>query len=243
MQPTTVKEIASANPGKPWLTVPIRDCGEPLLALPRGIPRVSPHPYASLGAPYPPGCDPYRLRWSVLLRLERARKALRRMHQHWDLTVFDAWRPIPVQSFMVEHACRTTLEQWLPDGQSATVAIHQEVRERVAQFWAQPSTDPRTPPPHSTGGAIDLTIAGEDGEPLEMGSAIDALGPESRPDYFGDAPEQATIHHARLSLRQAMLSAGFAPHPLEWWHFSYGDQHWAWQTGSVQARYGARDKG
>ncbi|MFZ9739796.1 MAG: M15 family metallopeptidase, partial [Prochlorotrichaceae cyanobacterium] len=29
-------------------------------------------------------------------------------------------------------------------------------------------------------------------------------------------------------LRQVMTTAGFANHPKEWWHFSYGDQLWAW---------------
>jgi D-alanyl-D-alanine dipeptidase len=35
-----------------------------------------------------------------------------------------------------------------------------------------------------------------------------------------------------------MLEAGFAQHPNEWWHFSHGDQLWAWRTGQTQAIYG-----
>lgn len=234
-----MKEPPSTHPDKPWLTVPIRDCGEPLLALPDGMARFLPHPYASLGAPYPPGRDPYRLRLAVVMRLEQARQALRQAHQDWDLMVFDAWRPIPVQSFMVEHAYAAQLAQRVPDGQQATDDIRQQIRQLVALFWAQPSTDPRRPPPHSTGAAVDLTIAGGDGKPLEMGSAIDALGPESAPDYFCGNPAMAKAHEARMTLRQVMLTTGFAPHPWEWWHFSYGDQLWAWETGHGQARYGA----
>ena len=234
-----MKESLSTHPDKPWLTVPIRDCGEPLLALPSGLARFSPHPYAGLGAPYPSGRDPYRLRLAVVMRLEQARQVLKQAHHQWDLMVFDAWRPIPVQAFMVEHAYATQLAQCVPDGQPATTEICQTVRQKVTQFWAQPSTDPRTPPPHSTGAAVDLTIAGEDGEPLETGSAIDALGPESAPHYFSGNPAMATAHEARQTLRQAMLTAGFAPHPREWWHFSYGDQFWAWTSGHPEARYGA----
>lgn len=29
-----------------------------------------------------------------------------------------------------------------------------------------------------------------------------------------------------------MLKAGFAPYPLEWWHWSYGDDVWASFVGS-----------
>ena len=35
-----------------------------------------------------------------------------------------------------------------------------------------------------------------------------------------------------------METAGFAQHPNEWWHFSLGDQLWAWRTGGQTARYG-----
>jgi D-alanyl-D-alanine dipeptidase len=35
-----------------------------------------------------------------------------------------------------------------------------------------------------------------------------------------------------------MAAAGFARHPNEWWHFSLGDQLWAWSQGEAQAIYG-----
>jgi D-alanyl-D-alanine dipeptidase len=35
-----------------------------------------------------------------------------------------------------------------------------------------------------------------------------------------------------------MAAAGFARHPNEWWHFSHGDQLWAWLRGEPQAHYG-----
>jgi D-alanyl-D-alanine dipeptidase len=27
-------------------------------------------------------------------------------------------------------------------------------------------------------------------------------------------------------------------HPNEWWHFSHGDQLWAWRSGRAAALYG-----
>jgi D-alanyl-D-alanine dipeptidase len=35
-----------------------------------------------------------------------------------------------------------------------------------------------------------------------------------------------------------MTEEGFAGHPEEWWHFSWGDQLWAKLTGAPAALYG-----
>jgi len=42
----------------------------------------------------------------------------------------------------------------------------------------------------------------------------------------------------RNLLKDVMLSSGFSQHPNEWWHFSYGDQLWAWQNDYKEAIYG-----
>ena len=122
------------------------------------------------------------------------------------------------------------------------------MEQEVGRFWAPPSDDPATPPPHSTGAAVDLTLAGADGEPLDLGSPIDAIGAVSEPDHFAGVareasdPElrnQAALFNQRRDLLAAvMLEAGFAQHPNEWWHFSRGDQLWAWRTGDNKAIYG-----
>jgi D-alanyl-D-alanine dipeptidase len=36
-----------------------------------------------------------------------------------------------------------------------------------------------------------------------------------------------------------MVEEGFAGHPDEWWHFSWGDQMWAALTGAPHAFYSA----
>lgn len=223
---------------RPWRSVVINDCGEPLAPLPEGLPRVMPHPYASLGAPYPAGRDPWRLRQGAVVRLLRARTMLQAAHPGWDLQIFDAWRPIAVQVFMVNHSLQTELARG-SSSQQADPAWRRQVEQQVHHLWAIPSRDPRTPPPHSTGAAVDLTLVDQNGQPVPMGSPIDALGPESHPDHFARDPHGATVHRNRLRLRQVMLAAGFVMHPWEWWHFSFGDQLWAWQTGQAAARYGS----
>ena len=229
---------------RPWSPIPILDCGEPLEPLPSALLRLEPHPYVSLGAPYGPGACPFRLRSGVIARLLAADSALAAGGEGWRLAIFDAWRPVAVQRFMVEHSiaeeCRA---RGLEPASAGGVAL-QAVVEAVARFWAEPSLDPATPPPHSTGGAVDLTLVDATGLPLAMGGAIDAIGPVSEPDHFAaaaaadPASEAAQWHRRRNWLNAVMAGAGFARHPNEWWHFSHGDQLWAWSRGETKAHYG-----
>lgn len=72
---------------------------------------------------------------------------------------------------------------------------------------------------HSLGGTVDLTLIElASGEPLDMGGAFDLF--DERSHYvFADLTTAQFDHRTRL--REAMIAAGFAPYPQEWWHFSY----------------------
>ncbi|MFM1799209.1 MAG: hypothetical protein RLZZ117_1487 [Cyanobacteriota bacterium] len=228
---------------RPWSPIPIHEGGEPLVPLPPALHRLEPHPYASIGAPYGRQACPFRLRQGVVERLLRAQQLLRGHEPEWRLAIFDAWRPVAVQRFMVAHAVAETCRERGLDPQGSGPAW-EAVREEVAAFWAPPSEDPATPPPHSTGGAVDLTLALSGGEPLEMGGAIDAIGPLSHPDHYATAAATdpcgaaARWHQRRQRLAAVMAEAGFAQHPNEWWHFSWGDQLWAWRSRQPRAVYG-----
>ena len=231
---------------RPWSDRPIRDCGESLNQIPLSLPRLEPHPYASLGAPYGVDADPFRLRQGVVDRLLRAQDELQQEHPELCLAIFDAWRPIPVQAFMVEHAiAKECRKRKLKRDDRSQAEELQRVIDDVGRFWAPPSLDPCTPPPHSTGAAVDLTLADSQGIALNMGGEIDAIGSISEPDHYRvaalDQPQSEAYlwHNRRQSLAEAMGKAGFSQHPNEWWHFSYGDQLWAWRTGVAEAIYGA----
>ena len=227
---------------RPWNGIPIHDQGEPLVPL-VDLVRLEPHPYQSLGAPYGDQACPFRLRRGVLERLARAQEGLQRRQSPYQLAIFDAWRPVAVQAFMVNHATRQECEArgLDPDGSGPQ---WEAVAQEVARFWAPPSLHPASPPPHSTGAAVDLTLADGDGQPLDMGGAIDAIGPVSEPDHYAPAASQdpdseaALFHGRRLLLAAVMQEVGFVQHPNEWWHFSYGDQLWAWRQGLERAHYG-----
>jgi D-alanyl-D-alanine dipeptidase len=77
-----------------------------------------------------------------------------------------------------------------------------------------------------------------------MGGEIDAIGPVSEPDHHaraaaGDPSSEAALWHRRRTLlHEALGQAGMVRHPHEWWHFSHGDQLWAWTSGRPEAIYG-----
>lgn len=233
---------------RPWSPIPIVDNGDPLQPLPAWLQRIAPHPYQALGAPYGSGGCPFRLRSGVITRLGQAAAALNREAPGWRLAIFDAWRPIPVQRFMVAHAIDQECRVRGLDPAVGGAAL-QEVEAEVGRFWAPPSEDPATPPPHSTGAAVDLTLADASGALLAMGGEIDAIGAVSEPDHHAEAAladpggPAARWHARRLLLRRVMTAAGFAQHPNEWWHFSHGDQLWAWRTEAGMAIYGRHDAG
>jgi len=233
---------------RPWSPIPIVDNGEPLEPLPAWLQRIEPHPYQALGAPYGDAGCPFRLRRGVIARLARADEALNREAPGWRLAIFDAWRPIPVQRFMVAHAIAEECRARGLDAASNGPAL-QQVEEAVGRFWAPPSEDPATPPPHSTGAAVDLTLADASGTLLAMGGAIDAIGAVSEPEHHAAAAQAdpdgdaARWHGRRQLLRRVMAAAGFVQHPDEWWHFSHGDQLWAWRSAATQAIYGRHQTG
>jgi D-alanyl-D-alanine dipeptidase len=228
---------------RPWNSIPIAELGEPLQEIPATLLRLEPHPYAALGAPYGASASPFRLRQGVVARLLQAQLALQQEQPGWGLAIFDAWRPVAVQSFMVRHAlvvecARIGIDPDRPSPERVRAEAD------VGRFWAPPSENRATPPPHSTGAAVDLCLADAAGHALAMGGEIDAIGEVSEPLFhqagaLADPSGQAAIwHHRRQLLARVMAGAGFEQHPNEWWHFSWGDQLWAWRSGAAAACYG-----
>ncbi len=228
---------------KPYHSVPIQECGEPLVPIPlEQFAVVDPHPYAVLGAPYGER-SPYYVRQGVLQALFQAQDSLQIHHPGWQIQIFDAYRPIAVQRFMVEHTYEQLLQVWQREspGRTRENAPQDDLLTQVYQFWAAPSHDVATPPPHSTGAAVDITLVDAQQQVIDMGSAIDEISQRSYPSYFVDKPDGEIFHHHRTRLSNAMQTAGFRQHPNEWWHFSLGDQLWAWLGNADTAQYGRVD--
>lgn len=125
------------------------------------------------------------------------------------LAIFDAWRPLALQAELYDAAYH---EPGLPPG-----------------FVAEPIADPRTPPPHLTGGTVDLTLT-LDGTPLALGTGFDDFTPEAYTESLEQVP--GASRELRRLLYRGMRDAGFVVLHCEWWHFEYGTRRWAAITGN-----------
>lgn len=97
---------------------------------------------------------------------------------------------------------------------------------------------PESIPPHSTGGAVDLTIINANGADIDMGTIINENPEKSANACFtyADNITEAAKRNRKI-LIQVMSSSGFINYPTEWWHWSYGDRYWAYSTGAPNALY------
>ena len=231
---------------KPYRQIPIDDCGEPLLPITlSNILLTDPPPYQQLGADYQ-GKSPYYLRQGVISALEKAQENLEQRCPGWKIKIFDAYRPVEIQQFMVDYTFAGLLQEQGLKKEDLSSEKHQQLLEEVYRVWAIPSYDLATPPPHSTGAALDITLVDSSGNIVDMGGELDDLSDISQPNFYSNSaePQEQIFHQRRVLLNEVMESAGFLRHPGEWWHFSLGDQLWAWlynqrfPENSVIARYG-----
>lgn len=145
-----------------------------------------------------------------------------------ELFVWDAYRPITCQQGIWDYMShKVTAEH--PGIDAAT---HDRL---VGRYVSDPrrfkANDPLTWTPHSTGGAVDLTLRHADTQKLaDMGTHFDDLSDLSHRDHFEHAlaeglvaPDDVRLINRRI-LHNAMVGAGFASHPYEYWHFDWGNQ-------------------
>lgn len=155
-----------------------------------------------------------------------------------ELYVFDAWRPNAVQSYFHDVWMPAEIKRHRPDLAGGALI------EEVERYWAAPSSDENSPAPHATGAALDLTIRWIGSDQLWMGSIFDDVTELAHRDRFETMTSHAfcfSDDEARANrrlLHWAMTEVGFAGHPDEWWHFSWGDQLWSALSGVDAAHYG-----
>ena len=226
---------------KIWNKIPIKDNGDKLIAIPSYLNFLDPHPYSHLGAPYPyqDKTSIWKLREEVVNRLLKVNDYLVSNNCYY-LLIYDSWRPIEVQEFMFKRAFLQECEKLDIDASLKNMKSYPSILKKVEKFWAYPSFDSRYPPPHSTGGALEVCLSDKEGKLSEMGSKVDQMDETSNPDFYENINnEEAIIWNSRRNLlREVMNKFGFAQHPNEWWHFSYGDQLWAWKNKKENAIYG-----
>jgi D-alanyl-D-alanine dipeptidase len=202
------------------IKVPIIDNGEPLVDVFQVCPELSwmteslrfDFPRSGLG------------RESLAFMLRDAQSLLPRGLRFQIVGVF---RSFAIQKQMYEIVCGEMREkhpEWSEEFLSSYVNV----------FSAPPVLT--TPPPHTTGGAVDLSIIDANGERLDMISPFE-MGWDSAPmDMLGLSE---TARRNRDLMRGILLEVGLTNFPGEWWHWSYGEPGWALRGGHSHALYGA----
>lgn len=169
---------------------------------------------------------------SCLLREEVAQmlyKASQSLPEGYKFRIWDAWRPFALQKELYDVYKEEIIKEFnLEDMEK------EERKAFIGKFVANPKADHDLPPGHTTGGAIDLTIVGPDGNLLEMGTKFDEFTDRTQTTYFeedrtSENPHAQEIKENRRLLFHIMEEVGFVNLPSEWWHFSFGENSWAFK--------------
>lgn len=157
----------------------------------------------------------------------------------YRFVILDCWRPLKVQRSLFDYL-KDELKKTYPS------LSEEEITNKTLTYVALPTKDVTKPSPHNTGGAVDLTLADENGILLNMGTDFDDTTLKASTTYFEEqlangiklnSKELEALKNRRL-LFHIMSSVGFSNYLDEWWHFDYGDQNWAWMSKSEHAIYG-----
>lgn len=155
-RPILTKPIPELPSVDGWKTLPIEECGEPLVPLGSfskysQIATDSIYVGERISSPYPSmkldgALLTVFVREGVAKRLAQAASLLPREHM---LLVWDAYRPLAVQKALFDYFVEVL---------EAKGASHDQATIDAQKFVSIPSEDPTRPPPHNTGGAVDLTV-------------------------------------------------------------------------------------
>lgn len=146
----------------------------------------------------------------------------------YKFIVWDAWRPLALQDELFYSYSEQIIKTFNLENLS-----EEEQKEEVNKFVAKPGKDKNFPPAHTTGGAVDVTIEGPDGNELDFGTEFDAFTDKTKTDYYenvdfeGDCSAEEFRNNRRM-LYNIMIKAGFTNLPSEWWHYDYGDSNWGY---------------
>ncbi len=152
--------------------------------------------------------------WLRLGAYERLVQAVNALPKGFGFAIFDAWRPLPLQAELFDAAYA---DPALPPG-----------------YIAEPVADRAYPPPHLTGGTIDITLT-FDGIPLALGTDFDDFTAAAATDSLESKP--GVERELRRLLYHSLHNVGFVVLDCEWWHFEYGTPRWAGIVGA-QPIYG-----
>lgn len=225
-----MRPIPALAPSDGWREVPIEPCDEPLVRVADIGGRVRDDPrYHAAGLPGAMVAG--WVREGVAGRLAAAAAAL---PGAMTLVVWDGYRPIETQDALYS-GYLDELAMVHPDWPADAL------EDAASRYVTPPSRSAVAPPPHLTGGAVDVTLGDPEGRPLDLGTDFDAFVPEAGARALEDVPGPA--RDLRRTLFWAMSGQSFTAYLEEWWHFDHGDQFWGLVTGRPAVYAGAERPG
>ena len=199
--------------------VRIEECGEPLVDFLELCPRL-------ILSPRHPVFEFPRVHMARQSVARMLCEAAHRLPVGLRLQVVEGYRPLAVQREHFKHSLEEARKRF-PGADEA------KIRLEAGRFSAPP--DAITPPPHLTGGAVDVEIIDENGERLDFISPYDFFDMRHAAMNARGLSEQAQQNRALL--RGIMEPTGLTNYADEWWHWSYGDNGWALRVGAPCAIY------
>lgn len=199
--------------------VPIRECGEPLVDFLEFCPDL-------ILAPNHPVFTFPRVHLVRLSVAKMLQDAASRLPDGLRLQIVEGYRPIAVQREHFKHSLQEAKKRF-PNADDAKLALE------AGRYSAPP--DALTPPPHLTGGAVDVSILDGEGKELDFTSPFEMLDIRHAAMKARGLSEQAQQNRALL--REVMEPTGLTNYADEWWHWSYGDNGWALRVGAKAAIY------
>lgn len=214
----TASIIRPSEPVYELKGIPIRDEGEPLVDFLEHIPELV------LDRPR------FKYRRETLVRAgvaERLKMAISRLPIGYRLGMIEGWRPPHIQKRLYLASWKLIKERH-PEWSDVTL-------KRVVNRYTAP-VGTRVPPPHTTGGAIDVVLLKDDLSVHDHQSPFEPFDPKC---FSFDAPGLSdTARRTREILQQIFDGTEITNYPSEYWHWSYGDQGWAYRGGHPTAIYG-----
>lgn len=157
-------------------------------------------------------------------------KAAHAIPKGYRFGVLEGWRPHHIQRRMYLRSWNRFKEMH-PEWSDAQL-------RRTTNRYTAPLND-RVPPPHSTGGAVDLFLLDEALNELDMRQPYKFM--DTRAFAFDASGLSEVSIERRRIFGDALIEGGLTNYPSEYWHWSYGDQGWAYRTHADHALYGVTE--
>lgn len=182
---------------------------------------------------------------AINYELQRSKEVQELLGGKVELFINEGYRSVELQQKLYDEVFPELIRSEHP--KFTTAQVNKMRDERIAR----PPEPGQSPSPHATGAAVDLRLRYQQPElSYVAGTAVD-MGKGKRtslltyPDYFEhhkpinkkDKTAQQNRRVFYWVMRGALLGddSGFVANPVEWWHWSYGDQLWAQLTKAPAA--------